>query len=134
MSEASPVLTQSSSRKLAFGAAIAGWLVPGFGHLILQRWGRAIVFFLSVGALALTGVLLRGNIFSTHSTDAFDFLGFLADIGTGVFYFAAKSIEKIGPDVSRAAGDYGTRFLATAGVINVLCALDAYEIGAGKKN
>jgi len=31
------------------------------------------------------------------------------------------------PDVSRADGDYGTRFLAAAGVLNLLAALHAYE-------
>lgn len=119
--------------KLALGAALAGWLVPGLGHLILRRWGRALVYLVCVGGLAITGLLLRGNVFSPHSADAFDFLGFLADLGSGVFFFVAKSIERIGPDVSRAAGDYGTRFIAAAGVVNVLCALDAYEIASGKK-
>jgi len=38
-------------------------------------------------------------------------------ISRGSFYFVARSLESNGPDVSRADGDYGTRFLAAAGVL-----------------
>jgi hypothetical protein len=119
---------------MALFAAVAGWVVPGLGHLILRRWGRALILFACVSGLAAAGVLMRGNIFSAHSGDAFDSLGYLADLGSGLFYFIAKSLERAGPDVSRSAGDYGTRFLATAGVINVLGALDAFDIASGLKD
>lgn len=113
-------------------AGLAGWAVPGLGHLLLKRWQRALVYFLSVGALVAAGILLRGNVFSASSADPFEFLGFLANLGTGALYLVARSLDGA-PDVSRAAGDYGTRFLATAGVLNVLCAIEAYEIGCGRK-
>jgi len=118
---------------LAYVVTVAGWLVPGLGHLLLRKWGRAAVYCLAVGALAITGLVLRGNIFSPHGSDAFDLLGFLADLGTGVFYFVSRMIEKSGPDVSHAAGDYGTRLFATAGVLNLLFVLDAHEIARGRK-
>jgi len=105
---------------------VAGWLVPGLGHLLQRRWGRAAAFFVVVGGLAVIGYWQRGYVFGA-SNDLFDRLGFLADLGSGAFYFAARWLETAGPDVSRAAGDYGTRFLATAGVLNVLCAIDAFE-------
>src|SRR2546427_11507064 len=79
---------------LAYIVTVAGWLVPGLGHLLLRKWGRAAVYCLAVGALAITGLVLRGNIFSPHGSDAFDLLGFLADLGTGVFYFVSRMIEK----------------------------------------
>jgi Family of unknown function (DUF6677) len=106
---------------------VAGWFVPGLGHLLQRRWGRAAAFFIAVGGLAVTGYVQRGFVFHSGSANLFDTLGFLADIGSGAFYFAAKWLEVTGPDISRAAGDYGTRFLVTAGVLNVLCAIDAYE-------
>jgi hypothetical protein len=113
---------------------VLAWAVPGLGHLLLRRWGRAVVFFLTIGVLAVVGYFLRGNVFQPHSEDAFDFLGYLADLGSGVFYALSRFMETHGPDVSRAAGDYGTRFIATAGVVNVLCVLDAYEIATGRKD
>jgi hypothetical protein len=91
------------------------------------------VFFVSVAVLAVTGVALRGRIFTSGNGDLFDLLGFLADLGAGAFYLMARSVENGGPDVSVAAGDYGTRFFATAGVLNLLCVLDAYQIALGKK-
>ena len=134
MAETTANETAGKQSGLALFAAVAGWVVPGLGHLILRRPGRALILFLCVGGLAITGLLMRGNVFAAHSGDAFDSLGYLADLGSGVFYFVAKFIERTGPDVSRAAGDYGTRFLATAGVVNVLGALDAFDIASGKKS
>jgi uncharacterized protein DUF6677 len=117
----------------ALGIAVLAWAVPGLGHLVLGRWRRALAFFVSVGGLAITGYLLRGNVFPQHATDAFGRLGFFADAGTGVFYYLARFFERIGPDVSRAAGDDGTRFIAAAGLVNLLSAFDAYEIAAGRR-
>ncbi|HEX4546604.1 MAG TPA: DUF6677 family protein [Candidatus Acidoferrum sp.] len=111
----------------------AGWLVPGLGHALLKMWGRAVACFLTVGLLVIAGAGMRGNIFSSRGNDAFDSLGFLADLGTGAFYLVARSLETSGPDVSHAGGDYGTRFLATAGVLNLLAALHAYEAARGRK-
>jgi hypothetical protein len=113
--------------------AIAAWIIPGLGHLALKRWGRALIFFASVGGLAITGYLLRGNVFPPHRGDLFGTLGFLADASTGIFYVLAKFFERAGPDVSRAAGDYGTRFIAAAGIVNLLSVFDAYEIALGRR-
>ena len=118
---------------LALFAAVAAWLVPGLGHLLLGRWGRALVFFCSVAGLVVSGYLLRGNVFPSHSGDPFGTLGFLADAGAGAFYYFSRFFEAAGPDVSRAAGDYGTRFIAAAGVVNLLAVLDTIEISTGRR-
>ena len=116
------------NQPMAITAAVAGWIVPGLGHLILGKWGKAIGYFAAVGALFVVGLRLRGDVFSSGG-DAFGTLGFLADLGAGVFYFLAHTIDTLGPDVSRAAGDYGTRLIATAGVVNLLCVLEAFQLG-----
>jgi hypothetical protein len=128
------VARQDTSRHTyALAVAIAGWLVPGLGHALLRMWGRAAAFFLCVGLLVVLGVRLRGNIFTASAEDAFDRLGYAADLGAGSFYFVARALEKDGPDVSKIGGDFGTRFLATAGVLNLLAALHAYEAARGRK-
>ncbi len=119
------------SRALAIG--IAGWLLPGLGHALQRMWGRAVIVSLTVGLLVVSGAMMRGNVFSANATDAFDTLGYVADLGTGSFYLAAQALERDGADVSHADGDYGTRFLATAGVLNLLAALHAYEAARGRK-
>lgn len=113
--------------------AVAAWLVPGMGHLILERWMRAVGIFAAVAGLALSGYLLRGNIFPYRPGDAFGMLGFLADAGSGVLYMMGRVFEHAGPDVSRAAGDYGTRFIAAAGIVNVLAVFDAHEIASRRR-
>ena len=128
---APPANTGREVRAIAFG--VAGWLVPGLGHALQRMWGRALTFFLVVGVLVFVGAGMRGNLFGSESADAFAALGYLADLGTGSFYWLARYIEVGGPDVSLAYGDYGTRFLAAAGVLNLLAALHAYEAARGRK-
>jgi hypothetical protein len=124
---------KESRELLALLIAIAGWAVPGLGHALQKMWGRALAVFLAVGALVILGAGMRGNLFSSRGEDAFATLGFLADLGSGAFYLLARALETAGPDVSHSAGDYGTRFLATAGVLNLLSALHAYEAARGRK-
>ena len=128
---APPVDSKREARAIAFG--IAGWLVPGLGHALQRMWGRAITFFGVVGVLVFVGAEMRGNLFNSQGGDAFATLGYVADLGTGGFSLLAKYIEVGGPDVSHAYGDYGTRFLAAAGVLNLLAALHAYEAARGRK-
>ena len=123
----------SRHETMALAIGVAGWIVPGLGHALMKMWGRAAACFLTVGVLVILGAGMRGNLFSSAGNDAFDSLGYLADLGTGTFYFVARALETGGADVSHADGDYGTRFLATAGVLNLLAALHAYEAARGRK-
>lgn len=124
---------QPKSEAVALAIGAAAWFVPGLGHALLKMWGRAVACFLVVGGLVFIGVGMRGNVFTSEGSDAFGMLGYVADLGTGSFYFAAKALESEGSDVSHATGDYGTRFLAAAGVLNLLAALHAYEAARGRK-
>jgi hypothetical protein len=121
----------AKNRAIAFG--VAGWIVPGLGHALQKMWGRAVACFLTVAALVWIGAGLRGNLFTSEGGDAFASLGYVADLGAGSFYALARALETQGPDVSHADGDYGTRFLAAAGVLNLLAALHAYEAARGRK-
>ena len=117
---------------------VLAWLVPGLGHLVQRRWARGTAFFLAIGGLVILSYHLRGVVFSIlppvdPRVDPLAFLGALGDAGNGIFYFLAHRIESSGPDISRAAGDYGTRLLAAAGVANFLCVVDACEIAIGRK-
>jgi len=123
----------STLQNKAWGVAVAGWLLPGLGHALLRMWGRAAAVFVTVALLVIAGASMRGNLFTSNGNDAFDTLGYVADLGTGSFYFLARALEHGGADVSHAGGDYGTRFLATAGILNLLAALHAYEAARRRK-
>ncbi len=135
--DAPPVPPQSGqgmsreTRATIYG--VAGWILPGLGHALQFMWGRALVVFFAVGILVAAGASMKGNVFTRDGSDAFDSLGYAADLGTGVFYGMAREMEPEGSDVSHADGDYGTRLLATAGVLNLLAALHAYEAARGRK-
>src|ERR1700755_1562308 len=95
-----PVHSHASRRQTAAaGIGIAGWLVPGFGHALQKMWGRAAACFLAVGILVIIGSGMRGNLFQSQDSDAFGRLGYVADVGTGSFYFLARWMEVKGPDV-----------------------------------
>lgn len=113
--------------------AVLGWFVPGLGHALVKRWGRAVGMFVAVSALALTGYWQGGFAFSWHVADPFSLLGFLADVGAGIYYWLGGWLQPGGPNIARAAGDYGTRFLAAAGVLNMLAVLDAYALASGER-
>lgn len=130
---ATSALATAGSAALGGLVAMLAWAVPGLGHLVQRRWIRAAAFFLAVGGLAMSGYLMRGNVFHIHSEDPFGTLGFLADAGSGVFYLLSRFLESAGPNVSRAIGDYGTRFIAAAGIVNVLGVCDAYEIARRRR-
>lgn len=120
---------------VAWGMAIAAWLVPGLGHALQRKWARALVYFLAVAALLAVGLVMHGTMFTSESAaDAFDFLGYLSNLGTGIFYFVMHSTAAAAADAAHASGDYGTRFLATAGVLNLLCVVEAYEIARRRKS
>jgi uncharacterized protein DUF6677 len=119
------------NQTLAVLAAVTGWIVPGLGHLVLRKWSKAAVYFLCIGALALAGLEMRGAVFNAGAEDIFDRLGFFADLGAGAFYFLAHQIQAVGPDVAHATGDYGTRLFASAGMLNLLTVLEAYDLGRG---
>jgi hypothetical protein len=121
---------QKGNVLLAIAVGIAGWLVPGLGHVFLGKWGKALAYFVAVSMLALVGLMSRGMVFS-YGGDALDRLGFLADVGSGIYYFTSSILFTAGPDVSHAAGDYGTRLIATAGVLNLLCVLEGVHIALG---
>ncbi len=125
---------RKSLSAVPFLVALASLAMPGLGHAWLHRWGRGLAFLVAVGGLALTGYLMRGQVFTAVSNDPFGKLGFLADACSGVFYLLSRFLEAAGPNLSRAAGDYGTRFLAAAGIVNLIGVLDAYAIAAGRRS
>lgn len=133
--ETAPAASHGKSLSaIPFLVALASLAIPGLGHVWLGRWVRGLAFFVAVGGLAVTGYLMRGQVFTSVSNDPFGRLGFAADACSGVFYLLSRFLEAAGPDLSRAAGDYGTRFIASAGIVNLIGMLDAYGIASGRRD
>jgi hypothetical protein len=119
-------------------ALAAAWIVPGSGYFLLKRPGRAILTFVSVTAMFLIGILMRGPFFVPQGGDLLTTIiyygGFLAHIASGAMYFIAVALGYHQPDVAGHVYDYGSKFLVGAGLLNVLAMVDVYDIATGKKS
>jgi hypothetical protein len=117
---------------------LAGWIVPGGGHFMQKKTGRGVLLLASVGLMFLFGMFMRGMMFTPEKGDILTTLinygGFVCDLASGVFYFAATMFGYNVPDMPGNVHDYGTKFLVTAGLLNILAMVDAYEIAIGKKD
>ncbi len=122
-----------------WGPAVAlGWFVPGGGHFLLKRYGRAALLLGAILLMFLFGLMMRGEFLQPQRGDLLTLLmywgGFLCDLATGFPYLLATWLGYSQPDVPGLVHDYGTKFLVTAGLLNVLAMVDAYEIACGKKD
>ena len=122
-----------------WGPAVAlGWLIPGGGHFLLKRTGRAALLLVSITCMFLAGICMRGAFFQPQSGDLLTILintgGFVGDVASGILYLLSVWLGYNQPDMPGAVHDYGTKFLVTAGLLNVLAMVDAFEIAAGRKS
>ncbi|HON00862.1 MAG TPA: hypothetical protein PLM33_11485 [Acidobacteriota bacterium] len=109
------------------------WLIPGAGHALLRRWGRAILYFLAVFSLFCLGLYLDGRLFSLQ-TGFFGLLRFVADAAIGLLYVVGKLADWGVGDVRSLSYEYGNTFLYTAGLLNMLIILDTHDILNGKRS
>jgi len=115
-----------------------GWLIPGGGHFYLKRNGRAVLLLVPITLMFLCGLMMRGAMFQPQSGDLLTILintgGFIGDLAAGLLYFVSVWLGYNQPDAPGMVHDYGTKFLVTAGLLNILAMVDAFEIAAGRKS
>jgi hypothetical protein len=114
-------------------APAAGWLVPGLGHLIQKRWIRGLLLMMSVCAMFFLGLGMQGKIYAANTGDILEMLGFVGDIGAGGLYIVSAGMGWGQGAIHRATADYGTKYIIVAGLLNIICAVDAYHIAIKKK-
>ncbi len=117
-----------------FLAALLAWIVPGAGHLYLGRWGRAAAFLGLVLFSAALGCLLQGRLFEVVADQPLSRLGTFASMGMGIPYFLLRLVFGYHGDLLSATYEYGSAFLLTAGLMNLLVVLDAWDIAHGRKS
>jgi hypothetical protein len=117
----------------AIACFVLGWLVPGLGHIVQKRFLRGITFFVCILAMTGLGLIMGGKIYPLQAQNPLTVLAFFADIGNGLIYLLSLFLP-IGTGVLRnVTFEFGTAYLAGAGLLNYLVALDALDIGQGKK-
>jgi hypothetical protein len=124
---------KSGSSSMPALVFIAGWLIPGAGHLLLGKWVRALLLFLSIVTMFFIGIGLRGKVYSPNTGDLLDILNFTGDLGTGLLYGLARILDLGQASVQVAVADYGTKFIVVAGLLNIVAAVDAHSLASGRK-
>ncbi|MCU1286492.1 MAG: hypothetical protein JWO13_2842 [Acidobacteriales bacterium] len=117
----------------AIMAPIVGWIIPGGGHFMQQKWIRGALLSISIIAMFSLGLGMEGKIYSPNTGDILDMLGFVGDIGAGGLYILARMLDWGRGAIHLATADYGTKFIIVSGLLNVISAVDAYHIAIGKK-
>lgn len=114
--------------------AVAAWAVPGSGHLLLKKHRRAAVVGGVVLFSFLFGCWLQGHLYVVVPEQPLSRLATLSSMGAGVPYFFARYLVEYQGDIYSSTFEYGKAFLLTAGLLNLLAVLDAWDIANGSKD
>jgi hypothetical protein len=112
---------------------VVSWLVPGAGHLMLGRRQKAIIFFVALTAMFGIGLALNGRLPAFDFSDPLVGLAAVANLGMGIPYFIARVLGLGQGIVTAASYEYGNTFLIVSGLLNMLVAIDAYDVRLGRK-
>jgi hypothetical protein len=130
--EARPAAAASDPR-MALLAPLVAWLVPGAGHLIQKRWIRGLVLMACVVTMFTLGLAMDGKIYKPNTGDLLEMLAFVSDLGAGGLYILGRMMDWGNVAIVNATADYGKTFIVVAGLLNIMCVVDAYHIAIGKK-
>jgi hypothetical protein len=109
------------------------WLIPGMGHVAQKKYVKGFVFFMGIFLLLAMGVIMEGKFYDTKQLHPLMVLGFLGDLGNGLFYFAVKFLGLGTGNIQAVTFQYGTTYMSCAGLLNYLVALNAVDIATGRR-
>jgi hypothetical protein len=113
--------------------AVLAWLVPGAGHLYLRRWGRGALFLVVILISLAVGLGLEGKLWELIPGQPLSYLGTFACAALGVPYLALRFGLNYQGEIESQGYEYGAAFILTAGLMNLLLILDAWDIARGLK-
>jgi hypothetical protein len=123
----------AGARRPLLAAALA-WVFPGLGHWYLGRRRTAVLFAVIVTACFLLGVSFEGRLYSIESGQPLTILATFALYGAGLLNLAARIFSSNpGGTILAVTYEYGCAYLLTAGLMNLLLMLDAWDLATGRK-
>lgn len=157
--EASPVTGSTPETDLPSVSpvlpCVLAWLLPGLGHAFLGKRGRAVAFFLVVLATFVLGLASGGTAslidpqqplsylatFDNLALGPLDLIGRRLTIGALAYRLPPEEADprrvalmtRLRERVRHPTYEYGNTFLLTAGLMNILLILDAFDIASGRK-
>ena len=116
-------------------AVVLAWLFPGLGHFYLSRRRSAVVYAAVVTATFVLGLSFQGRLYTVEPGQPLSILATFAVAGTGLLNLAARVLsDNPGGAVLAVTYEYGCAYLLTAGLMNLLLMLDAWDISVGRKS
>ena len=113
--------------------ALAGWFVPGAGHMWAGQRVKGVVFMLMLPLMFAIGLALEGRLFPFEPGQPLVALAAIADVGIGLPYIVARALG-LGPGtVIAVTYEYGNTFLIVAGLLNLLVVCDAWDLASLRK-
>lgn len=92
-----------------------------------------MILFLAIASMFVLGLLMQGQFFVLASASYLERLGYLGELCAGLPMPVAKFFGYGGGNPFFISADYGTAYLVTAGMLNLLSILDAYDIAMERK-
>jgi len=137
-------------------ACTLAWLMPGAGHLYLGKRGKAGIFFVVILLTFTAGIAMNGRVYLAGSDQPLSFLATFANAGLGPLDLVARNasydriiyfmpdprnralytdiMDRMRRKILSPTHEYGTTFILTASLMNILLILDAFDIGIGRKS
>lgn len=112
---------------------LLAWCVPGAAHVALGHRGKGLVLGSTLLVMFACGLAFGGRLFPFRPSEPLVFLAALAEWGAVVPRLLTALLGLGLGDVVAVTYEYGNTFLITAGLLNALVVLDAYDLAAGRK-
>lgn len=117
-----------------FVALLLAWLFPGLGHAYLGRRSTAILYAVIVTAAFVLGIGYHGKLYTQEPEHPLTLLATFACYGAGLLNIGARLLlDSPAGNLLSSTFEFGCAFLLTAGMMNLLLMLDAYDIFTGAK-
>ena len=128
-------MTAGASPRRAVIAAALAWVFPGLGHLYLGKRQRALAYAAIVCLTFALGLQFEGRLYSVEAGQPLTILATFAIHGAGILPIAARALlDNPGGAILSVTFEYGCAFLLTAGLMNLLLMLDAWDIARERKS
>ena len=119
-------------------ACLAALVLPGLGHIVVGRLSRGLVIGLGIVAMFILGFRMEGHLFTPIRGEWLTWFFSFLNAGMGLPYLVCVLADwgvQITPgQAAKVTFEYGNTFLCVAGALNMLAAMDAYDIGIGRKS
>lgn len=123
----------AEDRGRAARACLAGWIVPGAGHLLLGDVRRGTIFFGVLILMYVCGLAFGGRLFPFQMSEPLVFLAALSEwallaprLFAGMAGFGQGEVVSI-------TYEYGNTFLIVGGLLNALVILDSWDRALGRR-